>query len=1189
MILKKLEIQGFKSFADRTEVVFTPGVTAIVGPNGSGKSNISDAILWVLGEQNIRNIRGNKSQDVIFAGTDKRKPVGMAEVSLTIDNTSGKLPLEFAEITITRRAYRSGESEFFINRVPCRLKDIYELFLDTGVGRGAYSIVSQGELDAILSARPEDRRMLFDEAAGINKYRHRKKEAERKLTNTEENLNRINDIIYELQSQIEPMAEQAELARKYIELMSRLKDIEVGILVRDLRRYNAEIQSVRNAKDLDTSAIEKLDLVLAELEAKKASATQSAATAEADFEHAQLIYQQLTSTIQKTSSQLSLVKQRYESILGSESSISSEITQLRDKIDNLVHSREELISDVETIRHEENEISSGLAEKMIAAQALKDEITSKSKVMDDQKSNYIELAKRLATQRNELANLVQRIESLKALLAKRTVELTNTQETINGLQTEIDDIRNRIILLKSKKSEYESSMDAAQKDLKAIQDNINKSSGELTQIKHRIVERQTRLKTLQEMDESKEGYFQGVRSVSSAIKAGKLVGEYAIVADVIKVPKGYETAYEIALGSSLQDIITNSDTEAKLAVEYLKRNHAGRATFLPLNMMRHSSSPMLKEMVGKNGIIGIGSELVEYDRRYAPAIESLLARVLIAHDIDSAIAASKTIMGWSKIVTIDGELISPSGAITGGRSNTKTTNILGRKQEIDSLKSELTGLTVSLRNTQNNLQKLETNETAVKEQIAAIEQSRSLLEKEMVENERHLEFSIHELARLQSELNSLEIEQSTIRNDLSEAERKQLLLKESLDSSDKENATLDDFILHTEQEIQKLRSQYDSIIAEINTLNVRLEGATQKRSGFEKMIHNLDISIKEMNEEIGQKQSQLANVDANKSKMLSQIDELQTQLLELNNKCEKTRIETEKYKQLKQEIQQSMRDINEQIMSNTRNKDEISQRLHNAEIKETRLDMMISQTIVRLLDEYDVSAEEALNINITSELDGSGAEVSRLKREIKAMGEVNTGALQEYARIKERYDFLTNQRQDLIESREKLLDAIHEIDLNTRGIFLDTFKAVDEAFRVMFIRLFNGGDTELILTDPNNIQETGIEVIVEMPGKKRQNLLLLSGGERALTASALMFALMMVRPSPFCVMDEIDAPLDEANVERFAQVIREFAERSQMIVITHNRATMEAADILYGVTMQEPGVSKLLSVKLKDYIDASAN
>lgn len=1182
MILKKLEIQGFKSFADRTEVLFSPGVIAVVGPNGSGKSNISDAILWVLGEQNVRALRGQKAQDVIFAGSEKRKPVGMAEVSLTVDNSSGRLPLNYAEVTVTRRAFRSGESEFFINKTPCRLKDIYELFMDTGVGREAYSIVSQGEMDAVLSARPEDRRALFDEAAGIKKYRHRKKEAERKLESTEQNLNRVNDIINEIDGQIEPMAEQAETAKRYLELSSRLQEIEVGILITDLHRCTDDLQKVRGDKETDSTAIADADALLTALDEEKSALAVDLANADAQVERHGSRHQEALTHAERTESQLALVNQRHAAAEKSETLLAEEIVQLEGRISQLELQLTGVSTEREQAEKEDVELKERLSVRMAELKAIQGQIDTAVRAADDQKTNYIELAKKLAAQRNELTNTIARADSLQALLNRRATELREAERTAGRAEEEQQKIRADFESVKTELASVGEEMTALRAEVEQKRAAAKSAAEELAQLGRALVDKQSRLKTLIEMEDAKEGYYQGVRSVMAAVKSKTIDGSFAVVADVIKVPKGYETAYEVALGGSLQDIITDSEREAKSAIEFLKRNRAGRATFLPLNMMRHSASPMLKDLVGKNGVLGLGNQLIKFDKKYAPAIDSLLAKVLVTQDIDSAIAASKSVMGWSKIVTLDGEIVYPSGAMTGGNASNKTVNILGRKQEIDALQADVRSLEDRSSSTHASAVSLQGEVDSLSSKLHTLEERDTKLKMSLLEKERQLEFADREARRLAQELDALQTEKENIQEDLRKARETHATLTAAVESADKENVNLDDLMAQTEQQVRKLQDEYDAASAEINSISVTQASLAQKLLGMEQTLETSETTSKGLAAEIERKRGQLRSAGEEKESTEKRRIDLEAELEKARAAVEETHAESEQWRKTKQTILASSMEVGDRIKECSRSREELTQRVHAAELREARFDMQISQAIQRLLEEYDITAEDAMRREPPEDKVGSTAEVMRLRREMKSMGEVNIGAVQEYTRLTERFEFLSEQRKDLLDARGKLVDAIREIDESTRGIFMDTVDAVEAAFGEMFQRLFGGGKTELVLTDPENVLETGIDVMVELPGKKRQNLLLLSGGERALTAAALIFALMVVRPSPFCVMDEVDAPLDEANVERFADLIKEFAENSQMIVITHNKATMEKADILYGVTMQEPGISKLVSVKFSD-------
>lgn len=1189
MILKKLEIQGFKSFAERTEINFSSGVIAVVGPNGSGKSNISDAILWVLGEQNVRNIRGEKAQDVIFNGTDKRRPVGLAEVSLTVDNTSGRLPIDFSEVTVTRRAYRSGDSEFLINKTPCRLKDIYELFLDTGVGRGAYSIVSQGEIDAMLSANPEDRRALFDEAAGIKKYRVRKREAVRKLESTQQNLNRVNDIVNEIDLQIEPMREQAESAARYLELTSRLNEIETGILVNDLQRFSAEIEHVHDENVICDKEVSDSDALLTALEEEKTALAVDLANADAQVERYQAMHQEAVTRLERTESQIALVKQRNEAAANAAALLEQEIEQLQGRVAEAEKQKVSLSLEDGQVSGQEKALNDQLALKTVVVEDLQRRIEESSQANTRRKANYIELAKQLAAQRNELTNNASRIESLQALLSKRDQEVRDAEKSVAKANDERDHLCAECESVRSKAASVAAEMASARASAEAGRKELAELIAESQKSAQLVVDRRSRLGTLREMEEAREGYYLGVKSTMSAVKSGEITGSYSVVADVIKVPRGYETAFEVALGGSLQDIITDSEGEAKAGIEFLKRNKVGRATFLPLNLMRHSVSPHLKDLVGKNGVLGLGNELVKFDAKYRPAIDALLAKVVVAKDVESALAASKAAIGWSKIVTLDGELITPSGAMTGGTSPGKGIHLLNRKQEIISLESEVKDLQRATATQKTSMESLQRASDTLVAKQEDLEEQDTALKMTLLEIDRRLDYSSRELTRLVQDMETLVAEREDAQENLLKARERDVELRRSLAVADKDNRILDDTMAEGEQELRHLQEEHDALNAEIGRISVLLAGLTQKRLSIEQTLDTSDGSIRQMIEEAYRKKDRLARIREEIAATVSECDELESSLIVMRDARDDTRAQSDQWQKTKKVILDSSMEVSDRMKEIGRRRDELVQKIHASELKEARLEVQIAQATARLLEEYDITPEDALHRAPPEVRHGSATEVMRLRREIRDMGEVNTGAIQEFSRLTERYGFLNGQRQDLLDARQKLTDAIREIDEGTRGVFVETLEQVRTAFDTMFKRMFGGGATELSLTDPEDVLESGIDVTVHLPSKKRQSLELLSGGERALTAAALMFALLSIRPSPFCLLDEVDAPLDEANVERFADIVKEFARQSQMIVITHNKATMEAADVLYGVTMQEPGISRLVSVKLSDMAEKSVS
>ncbi len=1185
MFIKRLEIQGFKTFAERTELLLTDGITAIVGPNGSGKSNIADAVSWVLGEQNVRNLRGVRSQDIIFAGSDKRKPLGMAEVSITIDNSCGSLPVDFGEVTVTRRAYRSGDSEYFINKAACRLKDIYELFLDTGMGRDAYSMVSQGEIDAILSAKSEDRRSLFEEAAGIKKYRHRRKEASRKLENTETNLRRVNDIAAELSGQVEPLAEQAEIAARYDELVTRLREIETGQLINDLRRWSSELERIRDVKTNGASQLTEQDRRISDLEWEKEKYNGQLLDLDRSLDSARGKHQEVTATHQRIRSRLALIEERQRSAEDAKIRIDSEMEQLARKIGESEERLTRITLELEACTQQESTLVKEIAERTSSIEAANADFDSAARMAEDHKSAYLELAREQAAKRTELESLRSRLAELEVAMGKYDAELTSLEEArqlaverLAGFFASAEEIFHR---QKTRDAELPSTMEQGVR----AQSRISAATEKLADINRQTVGKSSRHSTLKEMADAHEGFFEGVRAVMAARKANLLAGRYSTVADVITVPQGYETAIDVALGNAVQDIITDTVDDAKSAIRFLKEKRAGRATFLPLDGIR-SQSTTIRGNLRQSGIRGIASELVSFDGRYAAAINVLLGRVLIVDDIDSAVQVSRKLAGWGRIVTLDGEVIVPTGAMTGGTRQNKGPNLLGRKQEMETLAKELAELEQVRSKVEAELDRARNDLSLASSKAEELENAAASDRMSLAEAERQIEFAQAECKRLEGQIEIVSSEKEEVELAVESDSRAFSALEVDLSAAGKENTDLDEYVQGAEKRMEELKSKRESLSAELMEMSIGLASVRERKTAYEQSIQQTTDSANEMRRELESRRSEIGRQAAESEANVREKSTLTEEAAACESLLAQAGKELEDLVAKRSQMAQATGNVDAELKQLHRTRTETAELVRECDVKEARLEVQVTQTSTRLFEEYDITTEEALAREEMVELErGTATEVARLRREIRAMGPVNTGAIQEYERIKERWEFLTAQKSDLEEARAKLQDAIRDIDESTKGLFMQTFNSVGGHFDRMFKELFGGGKTELILTDPSNLLETGVEVIVQPPGKKLQNMTLLSGGERALTASALLFALLLERPSPFVLFDEVDAPLDDTNVERFADVLREFSRNSQFIVVTHNRATMEASDTLYGVTMQEPGVSRLISVRLADSIE----
>ena len=1181
MFIKSLEIHGFKTFAEKTEIQLNGGITGVVGPNGCGKSNIADALMWVLGESNVRNLRGQKATDVIFNGSDKKRPLGMAEVSLTLDNSCGTLPVSFNEVTVTRRAYRSGEGEFFINKSRCRLKDIYELFLGTGIGREAYSFVTQGEIDAILSAKPEDRRELIEEAAGIRKYRYRREEALRKLDKTQGNLHRVCDIMSEISGQLEPLAEQAEQAKRYDELTARLNEIEIGMLIRDLRKFTESLEETRKSKEGSAERIQKLDDLIAQAEADKERQSEKLRKLEEDVDSARRVQANLAANVQRLDSKAALLDERLKSAQSEITRTDDEITTLQSRLEETKLRIAQLEVDEQACAEAAQRAKADVDIKTSSLAELDRLFEDAARSVNDQKASYLELAKELAAKRNALQNATTRVTQLRAALEKHDAEVAGFESQRQEALKVGEDAAAQVKTLEASVQELAAEISRASEQRKAIEAefaDLNRRHSDLTR---EIAAKASRLDALREMAESHEGFFEGVRGVMAASKSGKLAGQFAVIADVISVPRGYEVAIEIALGANLQDIIADTVDQAKGAIAFLKQNQAGRATFLPLDGMREPDREVRGRMDKRSGALGIASELISYDAKYHPAIVSLLQRTVVAETIDHAVALSRELTGWNKIVTLEGELIVPSGAITGGARKSRGPGLLVRKQEIDALTEEIKRLDIDASSFQKRAKDAEQSLSELVLAVAKTEKALSEARIAHAEQSKRADFAAREVERFGKQLQSLAVERDESELLLKDESASANQLQQFLQTVGRENEDLDEKVAGAEEDIEALQQRRSAAREELMRLRVEMAASVERATALRNNLNDSRRALDQMSVDLLTRKSQVTGASTDAESLVNEratVESERARQQELLTAAE-TSLRTITIERTSELAVGSVIDTRLKETSTERNR--LSQETHDADVREARLEVQVTLSAERLQEEYGISQEQAMDWPDEIEVErGTSTEVARLRREIKEMGQVNIGAVQEYDRIKERWDFLTAQRADLEEARDQVNAAIREIDINTRDMFMDTFNAVAANFDLMFKRLFGGGKTELTLTDPNDLLETGIDVTVQPPGKKLQDMALLSGGERALTAGAFIFALLLAKPSPFVLMDEVDAPLDESNVERFVDVLKDFAKDSQFIVVTHNRATMEAADTLYGVTMQEPGISKIISVKL---------
>ena len=1185
MRLKRLSLHGFKTFADKTVIDFVPGVTCIVGPNGSGKSNLLDALVWCLGEQKASSVRAVRNQDVIFAGSSKRKPMGMAEVSLTVDNEDRFLPLDYNEVTVTRRVYRDGESEYFINKTACRLKDIAELFFDTGVGRGAYAIVSQSEIDAILSSKPEVRRELFEEAAGIKKYRVRKREAERKLDNTESNLIRIRDILAEITGQVEPLRLQSEAAGRFIGLSDRLREIEVGVLAADFARLDSE-QSVLQFEIREALvASEQLVEVIVSREDEILRARHDLSVAEGVRDDARQRASEARTELQETQSLIDVASEKRKASEATIASMQGDIEETHLSRQTLVSERDVKDKALTDTVNRFNVSTMGLQRADQQSRETDQALAAVVRALAGQEADYIALARKLAAQKSEMNALVERIALRKATcvsLRSKLTELSSELEISNvarqAAESLVQDLKERESAIRTQiEVEYKVTL----ADLVAQREGAVRKGNDL---QRSIAGLESRLMVLEETEASLEGYFVGVKAVMRASEENVITGRFDVFADVIRVPQEYETAIEVALGASIQDIVTDTEQHAKSAIRWLNDTRSGRATFLPLDQIRDVPVPDSLRIATQQytGVIGSAADLVGYDGAAAIAVRMHLSRVLIVEDLDIATQVSRNIgRDWARIVTLTGEVVVPTGAISGGRTGKPGANLLARKREISDLGKSL--------NQKNGL--LDSAYSAVDVFVKDEGTLRGVLSKA----QDQLNETVASVRGAQSDVNALTVATDKIRKEVGLVEQQLTASLNQVTQDEVKAASNAMLIADADQSDEGAQATREDFVKKQASLSVKRDDQREAARQLASDVASLRAEVDALRRERHRLDEMLTRNQSDSEYRAKRVASAQKALMDdalvAEGRAEQLTIAKTKVAVMTQRALDADK-IRDDLRTLANNQHTLIQELHTemqrrtgleqqARLRLARLEAQLDNVITRLTEEYDLhpAAAVALTGGATPPKDIAN-EIARLRRELKTLGPVNLGSVEEYARVHERFHFLTEQQQDLVVAKQTLLGAIQEIDQSTVGVLELTYKQVGDAFRRYFARLFGGGTTDLVLTDPDNILDSGVEIHAQPPGKRRQNLALLSGGERALTATALLFAFLEVRPAPFCVLDEVDAPLDGLNVEKFADLVREFGMNSQFVLITHNATTMEAAPLWFGVTMQEPGVSRGISLRV---------
>lgn len=1187
MHLKKLEIQGFKSFPEYTLIEFDKGMTAIVGPNGSGKSNVTDAIRWVLGEQSVKTLRGSKMEDVIFNGTQAKRAMNFAEVSMTLDNSDGILPVEYYEVQVTRRLYRSGESEYQINHVNCRMKDIQQLFMDTGLGKDGYSIIGQGRVDDILSTKSEDRRKVLEEASGIVKFKSRKDEAERKLASSEQNLVRINDILEELNHQIGPLADQAEKAKRYHVLYDEWKKDDIAVILHMIDRNKVFLDASADERQSLANAIKSQEDLVLQIRAENRELTERSASLEEELENTRQERSDLTEKIHEINNQMVLLKERHD--------------QLKLKIQAAEGSDEERVAEVSRlsteIEHNQSQLENWSQEKANLSNELSAVETSYQALMDklaDSQAKQSELRKKIDILTNEIFEAREAVSSLSGDLMVKEARIKSLSE-------------DRMLMI-SERDEAKKKRDQADEDLKAGLKFAAEQASALSEkqemvaqerqkaktfdaeleTKQRLLDRvEFSIKTLEDLEKSREGYQESVRrllnSTDSRPELSKLV--IGVLGELVQVEKEYETAIEIALGNAMHNVVTQNDRDASRLIDHLKENHLGRVTFLPIDSIRPRllEDNLLRDAKRAVGYIGLASELIKTRPELHDIIENLLGRIVVVDTLDHGIAMAKASRYVYRVVSLAGDVVNPGGSLTGGSINKKSSNLLSRSRELEDFREkkkllirEISKMEAQRQDFDLRIKELAREELEMEEKLQNASLDRIRVESVFTTADEDYKKTLERITSVEQELERISAAKLTSSSDLEEskqviAEREDEVaeMKEKLNSSSEKDE-------QEQSDLERMRAQISDLRVRVESVNGSIAQTQERIRMFEnEKQKNLD------DQERLKQESAQARLDAEAIKK-----DFETQA----NFKEGLKLEDEKFEQKiraivleKEELEGKLTGFIDKVTAASSKLSQLQSEQTRLESKLERYEIEVDECKNRLWENHELTYDNAQEYRMEIEnLNAMNKRLSELRAQIKEIGSVNVDAVEEYQQISERYEFMCTQRDDIEKAKADLMKVIDDLISEMKQQFLTHFAQINENFKTVFADLFNGGTAEILLENEEDVLNCGIDIKAQPPGKKLQSLSLLSGGERCLTAIALLFAILQLRPSPFCVLDEVEAALDDANVNRFTDFVRRYCARSQFIMVTHRKGTMEACDRMYGVTMQERGISKILSMRLSE-------
>lgn len=1207
MHLNSIKIRGFKSFAEEIELTLEPGITTIVGPNGCGKSNVSDAIRWVLGEQSARGLRCASMRDLLFNGGANFAPAQKTEVALRFSNghpsnghpdtlTQDTLKLAFAspEIEVCRHLTRGGESRYLINQNPCRLRDISELFMDTGIGVDAYSVMEQSKIDLILNVRPEERRFLFEEVAGITKSKHRKKTALRKLEQTEQNLARINDVIQELQRETEELKEQAEQARHYNTQQAKLKQLELELAHREYDKLRIDYDQAQADLDEVLTTVAGASETLKAAEERIENSTNRRSELDAAIREGQVALREIESQIEHIERQIVLHKERQF---------------------NIQRQRERALQTLESLKAQRTGILAQQRERNQEYQKLEASCKIEGSRLTARQQLLTELAGRISRAKDSVQETQDALQEITMELTERERErlaiehkLTSSEGNLNRLKenktalaaelSTASDTRDEVqyaeTQLKAALVQIETEKNQVEADFSENQDALRKIEAEIQGLQSTLGANVSRLKSLQELQSAYEGYYTGVRAIMQAKThySDQFQGVCGVVAELVTTDTQYEVAIEVALGSAIQNVITETAEDAQKGIAFLKQHRAGRVTFLPLDILRGRRFEG-EALLDQPGVIGIAEELIDYDSKYEIAMRHLLGNTLVIEDLDSAIALTRQFRLSARLVTLDGEVINTSGAITGGQTSQKQSGLLSRSRELETLEDEIGKLTQSS-NKKNEKRK------AYAAAIANLQKTRQTLTAQWQDKRvekasltKDLEQANLQVTRLEQQLAALEVENRELDTAVTVSREEQQALETEIQALTQKSTRTQRWIERMSEQIESENRKHAEVASTCQEMEVFLAGQRQKLEGLASELQTLKETQERTAKDIAEQQEIINTDEQRKSDLVEQVAAAQREFLHLEGDRAEAESHVDELTEERESLLQEVEVLQKEMRATRRNFEKQNRARHKLEVATTQLEMRIKSVSTRIHDKYEISIDALPPImdkefGVTNPSHPAMDEIDlldsieKLKAEISGMGAVNLKAIEIYEERKKRHDLLISQRADVEQSLQSTYQVIQKINQTSKELFLETFEQVQTNFQEVFTELFGGGETELLLTDPSNVLDSGIDIIARPPGKRPQSITQLSGGERSLVAIGLLFAVFKIKPSPFCVLDEVDAALDEANILRFTNLIHAYAENTQFVIITHNRRTMEIADVMYGVTMEQAGISKIVSAKFAE-------